>query len=304
DSMAWRDEGLVLSSTQLGERRFLVCVFTKDHGKRLGVTHKRFDSALRVDVQWTGREHHQLGRFTPHPLSDQVTVWPTASTVGLAMLSMTELLADTLPEADPEPALFALTDRTLSATHRLTQQTMPTKHPAMLHSASLHWLSAYVLWEVALLSHLGYRLALDQCAVTGVEDGLCFVSPKTGRAVTEEVGAPYRRLMLPLPQFMTQASEQDATSQDIRDGLTLTGHFLERHAIHHMQKGRDGNGGNRRSNATGGNVPATTHRQKQAMHMHDPAAARMTDLRTTQSSRLPIARALLFGSLPTSPSLG
>ena len=95
--------------------------------------------------------------------------------------------------------------------------------------ASDAWPSVYVHWELSLLRGLGYGLDLSACAATGVNDGLAFVSPKTGRAVSLSAGEAYRDKLLPLPSFLLTGSE--GTPQDVQAGLSLTGYFLDRHVL-------------------------------------------------------------------------
>ena len=89
------------------------------------------------------------------------------------------------------------------------------------------WPAAYVRWEVGLLRELGFGLDLTACAATGVTEGLVWVSPRTGRAVSAEAGEPYRDRLLPLPGFLV--GEGPATPDDVVAGLRLTGHFLGEH---------------------------------------------------------------------------
>jgi DNA repair protein RecO (recombination protein O) len=73
---------------------------------------------------------------------------------------------------------------------------------------------------------MGFGLDLDRCAVTGGNDDLVAVSPKSGRAVSAAEAEPYAAQLLPLPRFVREGGRADW--RDILDGLTLTGHFLER----------------------------------------------------------------------------
>ena len=66
-------------------------------------------------------------------------------------------------------------------------------------------------------------------------DDLVWVSPRTGRAVSRTAGAPYADKLLRLPPFMlgAQAGLDDG---DVKDGLALTGHFLEQYVFHALNK--------------------------------------------------------------------
>ena len=89
---------------------------------------------------------------------------------------------------------------------------------------------AYVAWECDLLAAVGFGLDLARCAVTGTNQDLAYVSPRTGRAVSREAGAPYKDKLLPLPDFCGSRMCRP-TPADIVAGLTLTGHFLRHHVL-------------------------------------------------------------------------
>ncbi|MCC7274603.1 MAG: DNA repair protein RecO C-terminal domain-containing protein, partial [Alphaproteobacteria bacterium] len=81
-----------------------------------------------------------------------------------------------------------------------------------------------------LLAELGFGLDLARCAATGTEADLVYVSPRSGRAVSRAAGAPYAARLLPLPVFLRDAgAAPDAAA--LRDGLVLTGHFLDGHVF-------------------------------------------------------------------------
>ena len=66
-------------------------------------------------------------------------------------------------------------------------------------------------------------------------DDLAWVSPRTGRAVSRSAGEPYRDRLLPLPAFML-GSQGGLDPGDVKRGLDLTGHFLERNVFDVLNK--------------------------------------------------------------------
>jgi DNA repair protein RecO (recombination protein O) len=92
------------------------------------------------------------------------------------------------------------------------------------------WPAQLVRWELLLLQDLGFGLDLSQCAATGSDEDLVYVSPRTGRAVSREAGAPYGEKLLTLPRFLLQ-EDAVATQADVLAGFALTGYFLERHVL-------------------------------------------------------------------------
>jgi len=118
--------------------------------------------------------------------------------------------ATTLPEEHPYPALHVALGAVLDAVEAAP--------------AARGWAVALVRYELLVLAQLGFGLDLAQCAVTGARAGLAYVSPRTGRAVTEAAAGSLRGRLLPLPSFLGQGGE--AGWPDILEGFALTGHFI------------------------------------------------------------------------------
>jgi len=141
------------------------------------------------------------------------------------------LLAEPLPAAAIEWAC-GLTAATLPE-----EQAYPPIHDALgalldaveAAPAARGWAVALVQYERLLLGELGFGLDLDRCAVTGSREGLAFVSPATGRAVSHAGAVGYEKRLLPLPPFLTGWGESEWG--DILDGLALTGHFIARNLL-------------------------------------------------------------------------
>ena len=102
-----------------------------------------------------------------------------------------------------------------------------------------NWIQLYVLWELQMLTDLGFGLDLSACAATGSQDSLIYVSPKSGQAVSAEAGAPFQNRLRPLPSFLLGEVAEAATPSpdDLAKGLELTGYFLERQVFIHDKSG-------------------------------------------------------------------
>jgi DNA repair protein RecO (recombination protein O) len=90
------------------------------------------------------------------------------------------------------------------------------------------WAESYARWEVGLLAELGFGLSLEACAATGMREGLVWVSPKSGCAVSATAGAPYADRLLPLPGFLAGQGTADAAA--VAAALRMTGWFLDHRA--------------------------------------------------------------------------
>lgn len=132
----------------------------------------------------------------------------------LAALSTMCTFLRLLPERDAHPNLYEITMFVLG----------------FLDDAEV-WPVLFVRWEMALLDELGYGLDLGQCAATGCNDDLIYVSPKTGRAVSASAGEPYKDVLLPLPGFLIGGRASEVLAGDVQRGFDLLGFFLEKHIL-------------------------------------------------------------------------
>ena len=218
--MDWDAPAIVLDARPFGEGDAIATVMTEEHGLHRGLARgggSRAQAGLwqpgnLVQVRWVARLADQLGSFSAemiHPGAALVI----DDALALAMLSAACAVAEgALPEREAHPRVF----------HGLV-------HLVARLPRGTAMLSDLVLWETILLADLGYGLDLASCAVTGQTTGLVFVSPRTGRAVTDAAAGIWKSRLLRLPGFLAGGAAADAN--DWRDGLALTGHFLARNAF-------------------------------------------------------------------------
>ena len=217
--MNWIDEGIFLNGRPFGESASVVTILTSCHGRQAGLVRggssRKFRAILQtgnlVQCAWRGRLQENLGTFTIeliHPIGATLL----NNGMGLAGLSSACALVEAfLPEREANAAIFLGLRTFLKAIDQNDK-----------------WFLEYVRWEVNLLRELGFGLSLEACAATGQTHNLRWVSPKTGKAVSADAGAPYADRLLPLSQFLI--APDSATFQDLEDGLKLTTHFLARAA--------------------------------------------------------------------------
>jgi DNA repair protein RecO (recombination protein O) len=218
--MDFTDEGILISAKPLGEANTIAELLTAKHGRHLGLVRggrsRRMRPLMqlgnRLSVTWRARLADHLGGFNveliePHAarvLDDQVA---------LAAIGSLATLAKHLPERDPHPQLYYGALEVLGA----------------LEDAGA-WPTLLVRWEMLLLQDLGFGLDLSECAATGTDADLIYVSPKSGRAVSRDAGQPYCDRLLQLPRFLLE-DDVAPTPSDVLAGFALTGHFLERDVL-------------------------------------------------------------------------
>jgi DNA repair protein RecO (recombination protein O) len=223
--MDWDAPAIVLDARPYGEGDAIATVMTADHGAHRGLARggaARGRTAIwqpgnLIQARWVARLSEQLGSFTAE-LVHPAAALAMDDALAMAMLSSLCAIAEgALPEREPHPRVF---EGLLHLIAHLSQR------EAVLVDL--------IRWETVLLADLGYGLDLSCCAVTGETAGLAFVSPKTGHAVTEAAAGVWTSRLLRLPSFLVGGN--DAAPADWRDGLRLTGHFLERDAFGHHHR--------------------------------------------------------------------
>lgn len=213
--MEWRDQGIVLAVRRHGESAAIVEVFTPSRGRHAGIVRggasRKMTPILQpggqIDVSWRARLEDHLGQFTVEPVRSRAAA--LSDRMALAGLNaVCALLAFCLPEREAHLPLYRRTEALLD----------------LLGDDEL-WPLAYLRWEVALLEEMGYGLDLSECAVTGRNVSLDYVSPRTGRAVSAQGAGDWVDRLLPLPPVLK--GEGDAPDHEIAEAFRTTGHFLQ-----------------------------------------------------------------------------
>lgn len=216
--MEWRDQGILLGTRRHGETSVIIEVFTSAQGRHAGVvrggTSRKIAPILQpgaqLDVTWRARLEDHIGAFTVEPVRSRA-----ASAMGdrLALAGLnavTSLLLFCLPEREAHAPLYQRTSDLLD----------------LLGQGDV-WPLAYLKWELSLLEEMGYGLDLGTCAVTGATDGLMYVSPKSGRAVSAKGAGKWADRLLPLPDILR--GEGDGNDAEIVRAFRTTGYFLTAH---------------------------------------------------------------------------
>ena len=211
--MEWTGEALLIGVRRHGESSVIAEAMVAGRGRYLGLVRGGRSSKLSATLQpgntiqltWRARLEDHLGTFNVEMLQARAAgLIADRTRLYLAQLVCEHLR--TLPERDPH-------DRLLASALDLID-----------HDPDA---AALARFELSLLDELGFGLDLTTCAATGVTEDLTHVSPKTGRAVSRAAAQPYLDRLLPLPSFLS--ARGNASPDDLRNALRLTGHFLDMH---------------------------------------------------------------------------
>ena len=224
--MEVQDDAFVLSARAHGDTGAVVELLTEHHGRRAayvagGASRKMrpfLQAGARVVADLRSRTSDQLGSARLEPVGEGPAALFDDPLALVGLNAAAAVAQGALPEREAHPGAFYAFEALMGAF------VMPEVWPAI-----------FVRFEGGLLEDLGFGLDLSRCAATGSMDDLIYVSPRTGRAVSREAGAPYADKLLALPPFMLGA-QAGLGAGDVKAGLELTGHFLEQFVFHALNR--------------------------------------------------------------------
>ncbi len=220
--MRFTTSAIVVALRPHGEHGAVVRLMTPEHGLQAAYVRGARGRRLRpvlvpgnlVEASLSARSEGQLAQATVELLHSRAPL--LSEPLPAAAIDWgCALTATVLPEGQPYPRLQEALDGLLGAIEAAP--------------AASGWGAALVRYELLLLAELGFGLDLERCAVSGDDENLIAVSPRSGRAVSAAEAEPYLGKLLPLPRFIREGGQ--AAWPDILDGLALSGHFLMRDLV-------------------------------------------------------------------------
>ena len=181
--------GILINIKPFNERDAIAHIFTKNNGVlvgmlRGGVAAKKNRPLIGQlgNVSWNARLDSQLGVF--HWESEKNLSVPLMLHSDLLKLmnSAFALIYILIPERESYESLYMNTVQMLN-------DLVGSENP----------FDIYLKWEIALLDELGYALDLTKCSGCGSDKDLCYISPKTARAVCADCGEPYKDKLYKMP---------------------------------------------------------------------------------------------------------
>ena len=205
-----------------GEHGAIVRALTPSDGIQAGYVRGGRSRRLRpvlvpgnlVQAEYRARTEDQLAQLGVELIASRAPLL-SEPLPAAAIEWTTALAASCLPEGQSYPRLFEALDGLLSAVEAAP--------------SARGWAAALVRYELLILAQLGFGLDLSECAATGITRDLTYVSPKSGRAVSEAGAAEYRDRLFRLPAFLLR--DAPAEWSEIFEGLRITGHFLARDVL-------------------------------------------------------------------------
>jgi DNA repair protein RecO (recombination protein O) len=215
--MKVEDLAIIIATRKYGEKALMVTVLTESHGVYTGVVSYAFSVKNRVIYQignkvkiiWNARLDEHIGNIRADLCSGLPFSIIENKIKLMALNSICSLVITCICERVAEKKLY---DDLLSFLSILAN-----KHQC--------WHVEYIKLELLILKESGFGLDLTRCVATGTSDNLLYVSPKSGKAVCQSAGEPYKEKMLNLPQFLLG---KDYSTDQFSSALNLVGYFLNK----------------------------------------------------------------------------
>ena len=149
--MEWRCEGIVISARPHGETSVILEVFTRLHGRHMGVVRGGAGRKMapivqpgtQLRVEWRARLDDHLGVFTLEPLRSRTALLSDRRALA-GLNAACALLHAALPERAEHAELWAATVPLFDA----------------MDAGVADWPLQYLRWEVRLLEDMGFGLDL------------------------------------------------------------------------------------------------------------------------------------------------
>ena len=213
--MEFTDSGIVISIKKYGESAGLLEVITENHGRHMGLVRgyqsknnkALLQSGNSISLTWRARLSEHLGVFNFELITSRSHIIMVNK---IAIIILQNLISHLklLPEREIYREIYYLTENTLDV---LGEDNKIIEN--------------LIKWELILLKELGFGVDLSECTVTKTTDNLKYVSPKSRKAVSKEVGEPYKHRLLEIPPFLIK--DIKSNKKDLMKGLLLTEFFLK-----------------------------------------------------------------------------
>ena len=215
--MQFADEGYIINIKKHKESSLILTVLTREHGKLIGYANhclsKKslpvFQLGNLVKLDAYARLEENMLSFRVELISPTAVNFITNAKKLSALSSFCALCNSCLPEKEPLERFYYYVDSFIQLVNED------------------NWITHYSYFEFYLIHHLGVGLDLAECAATGTNENLRYVSPKTGKAVSFDAGQPYKDKLFLFPQFILSKNYYPQVFE-MKDLLRMTGFFLNK----------------------------------------------------------------------------
>lgn len=227
--MKWTDEGIVVNVKPFNEKEYILTLFCENNGKRKGLfkNNKSQNGTASISfgdigqASWFGRLQDQLGKFS-FERKYQTSLYCFQCNVKNAAFNHLFDIINILPDNHVYSKIYN------HFLHINLEMKNFTKRELLIQLC---------LFELILLSELGFGFDLSHCAVSGVSDTY-YISPQSGQCVSKEIGTPYHAKLFIIPSFWIEEFPNTETAilkasnysyLELKQSFAITYFFIKKH---------------------------------------------------------------------------
>lgn len=226
----WSSPVIVLNTRPYGETDGIVSVLSLEQGLFRGLVKGMisrrqisiWQTGNFVNVDWSAKLSDQLGYFKGELIRSNFAILSPCPLAFSAMLSLCAVAESGLLERQPVEYIAKSSFQYLDFVAENPTDSNKEIVPRLLR------------WELNFLAALGYALDISIC----YESDKCqsfFVSPRTGKVVTEVMAGKWKPKLFPFPSFFLN-EEENGNQKDWMNGLKLSRYFLEKNVFSLINK--------------------------------------------------------------------
>jgi DNA repair protein RecO (recombination protein O) len=219
--MEWESQGIILANKDFIENKVIVTIFTSEFGIKKGLCRKKssIESGNLVHCFWKARLENHLG-YLKVEIVETISSFLFFNPEKLKILnSLISILIKILPEGYKKIEIYE---------HFITL--------LRLLKTSDEYYKQFIEFDLLLLENLGFKLDLSKCAVTKKRQDLYYISPKTGRAVSNAAGNQYHDKLILLPKVLYDLSNnlhinnenKSMQKEDFIKCVKITNYFIKK----------------------------------------------------------------------------
>lgn len=148
--MHWKDEGYLLSKTNLDENSIIINAFTLNHGKYSGKVYggssrkqkKNFQIGNKILLNWKSKGENKNGYFNIELIKPVSPLFFNDKKRSICVLAASTILKILLPERQINKNIYLSFEQLTADFH------------------NDDWIKMYIFWELSLIKNLGYEINL------------------------------------------------------------------------------------------------------------------------------------------------
>lgn len=223
--MKFTDDGIIISSKKHGENSLIIKILSKNHGicniyAKNAVNSKRYAKyqiGNLVFFDFYAKNENVLAYAKIENLESFSSKYILEFNKLQMIIYFSLIISQNFMDLDPNQDLFSVF---LEFLRNLDQD-------------NRNILANIVKLELKLLEIFGYGLDLSNCAVTFSDRDLCFISPKSGKAVSKKAAIGYEDKLLKLTDFFKQKLilNDQISKVDLIQSSDITRFFMKKYNL-------------------------------------------------------------------------